>query len=456
VHCNKRAIPVFKPVLTVINTALVVCAMSAISVFAVNIATAATPPPQPIDAQNDVAVQDRIAPQLTEANAKAVPEASTSLAAPAPDPLQIWGAGLLGATQKVADNDLAPISLALGGYKIFKSNNPEIFYGPGWLAQNARSDAVRGGQSSPVSGCTNVYYFHINRSGATAYLHLLASNPQNASVTVSAKGSTYNNAQKPLNGVGTGQSYFVAKDWRAGTFGVNFSNRAVPSATATEISKIILNPNNMVDGRFEVCASAGVYLYTVITTGGSTIDAINKSQGGPASGDIFSPAPNAYGREAGIYAASLASGLTNVVLPTVANQHIGFAYNTTSKFNAQLQEQTAAFTSRLSDSTDRTYGNYGHKFDNTFRLFNTTTRTRTVRLSFASSFTASTNTPSFTFSTPASINGTNFDIWTTPTAPKQIIGSYTIAADASIDLRLTMFIAGLGVANQQVIVETMN
>jgi hypothetical protein len=446
VHCNKN----ITPVLNAINAAFTA------SLFTVGAAIAATPPPQPIEAQSDLAAQDNITLQLTETSAKAVPEASTTLAAPAPDPLQIWGAGLLGATQKVADNNLAPMSLALGGYKIFKSNNPEIFYGPGWLSQNARTDAVRGGQSSPVSGCTNVYYFHINRSGATAYLHLLASNPQNASVTVSAKGSTYNNSQKPLNGVGTGQSYFVAKDWRAGTFGVNFSNRAVPSATATEISKIILNPNNMVDGRFEVCASAGVYLYTVITTSGSTIDAINKSQGAAASGDIFSPAPNAYGREAGIYAASLASGLTNVVLPTVANNHIGFAYNTTSKFNAQLQEQTAAFTSRLSDSTDRTYGNYGHKFDNTFRLFNTTARTRTVRLSFASSFTASSNTPSFTFSTPASINGTNFDIWTTPTAPKQIIGSYTIAANASIDLRLTMFIAGLGVANQQVIVETLN
>ncbi len=275
-------------------------------------------------------------------------------------------------------------------------------------------------------------------------------------MTISAKGSTYNNSQKPLNGAGTGQSYFVAKDWHAGTSGVNFSNRSVANATATEISKIIVNPSNMVDGRFEVCASAGAYLYTVITTGGSTIDAINKSQGGPASGDILSPGPNAYGREAGIYAASLASGLTNVVLPTAANNHIGFAYNTTSKFNAALQEQTAAFTSRLSDSTTRTYGNYGHKFDNTFRLFNSTTRTRTVRLSFASSFTAATHTPSFTFSTPASINGTNFDIWATPTAPKQIIGSYTIAANASIDLRLTMFIAGLGVANQQVIVETIN
>ena len=48
----------------------------------------------------------------------------------------------------------------------------------------------------------------------------------------------------------------MAKDWRAGTFGVNFSNRSVPDATATEISKIIVNPSNMVGGRFEVCASS--------------------------------------------------------------------------------------------------------------------------------------------------------------------------------------------------------
>jgi hypothetical protein len=406
--------------------------------------------PQPIEPQSDIAAQDEIeldSPLQLRGKALTVPPQ---------DPQQVWLTGLLSDTQKVADNNLVPISLALGGYKIFKSNNPEIFYGPGWLAQNARTDSVRGGQSSPVSGCTNVYYFHINRSGATAYLHLLASNPQSSAVTISAKGSTYNNSQKPLNGAATGQSYNVAKDWRAGTFGVNFSNRSVASATATEISKIVVNPSNMVDGRFEVCASAGVYLYTVITTAGVTADAINKSQGGPASGEIHPSSSSAYGREAGIYASSLASGLTNVVLPTTASKHIGFAYNTTSKFNASLQEQTAAYTSKLSDSAPRTYGNYGHKFDTTFRLFNTTTRARRVKMSFASSYTNSTNTPSFTFSTPASINGTNFDVWTTPTRPKQVIGTYTVAANDSVDLRLTMFIAGLGVTNQQVILETLD
>ncbi len=412
--------------------------------------------PQPLEPQTDVALQDQDDAAPNAPLQKLTPEASALLVAPPQDPQQVWLNGLLLDTQKVADNNLVPMSLTLGGYKIFKSNNPEIFYGTGWLSQNARTHPTRGGQSSAVSGCTNVYYFHINRSGATAYLHLLASNPQSSAVTLSAKGSTYNNSQKPLGGVGTGQSYAVAKDWRAGSFGVNFSNRPVAPSTATEVSKIIVNPSNMVDGRFEVCASAGVYLYTVITTTGTTSDAISKSQGGPASGDIYSTGPNAYGREAGVYSASLASGLTNVVLPTVANKHIGFSYNTSSKFNAELQEQTAAFTSRLSDSADRTYGNYGHKFDNTFRLFNTTTLSRMVRLSFASSFTATSNTPSFTFSTPATINGVNFDVWTTPTRPKQVIGNYTIAANGSIDLRLTMFIAGLGVANQQVIVETIN
>jgi hypothetical protein len=379
-----------------------------------------------------------------------------AMAAPAQDPEQVWGNGLLSSTGKVADNNLAPSTISFGGYQFWKSNNPEIFNGPGWLMQNARSHATRGGRSAPLSGCTNVYYFHINKTGGVAYLHLLASNPQSAAVTVSAKGSTYTNSTKPLGGVATGQSYAVAKDWRDGSFPINFSNRSVPSATATEISKIQLNVNNMVDGRFEVCASAGIYLYTVITTGGSTTDAITKSQQGPAPGEIKGTSASTFGREAGIFPSSLVAGVTNVVLPAVANKHLGLAFNTTSKFNANLQEHTVGFTMRLSDSTDRSYGNYGHKYDVTYRLYNTMNFARRVRVSFASSLTNTVNTPSFTFSSPASLNGVNFNIYTTPTQPKQIIGTYSVPANGSFDARLTTFIAGLGVAGQQVILETID
>lgn len=376
--------------------------------------------------------------------------------APAPDPSQVWTFGTLGSNEKVADDKLAPLAITLGGPKFWKSNNPEIYTGTGWLMQNSRSDASRGGQANPVSGCTPAYFFHINQSGATAYVHLLASNPQAGAVTVSARGSAYNNASKPLTGKATGQSYAVSKDWRDGTFLTNFSGRSVASGGATEIARLAMGPNNMGDGRFEVCASAGVYLYTVVTTTGTTTDAINKSQGLPAPGDIKSTSANTYGREGGVYSQSQVNGLTHVVLPAGGGQYLGFAFNTNAKFNSRLQEQTSLFNSRLADSADRTYGNYGHQFDTILRLYNAGSSARSVRVSFGASFTAATNSPSFTFNSAGRYNGANVDLFTTPTQPRQLLGTFAVPANGFYDARVLVTIAGLGVSNQQLIVETVD
>lgn len=364
-----------------------------------------------------------------------------------------WSSGLLAPNQKVADNLLQPLNIGFGGYPIWKSNNPEIFQGTGWLMQNARNDASRGGSSYPLSGCHNAYLFHINQRGAGAYLHLIATNPNNASISLSAKGSMYTNSQKPLGGAGTGQSYAVAKDWLNGSFLTNFSGRSLAAFKGTEIAKLQMNASNMIDGRYEVCASQPIYLYSVVTSNGNTQDAINLSQGGPAVGEIKSEAANAFGREAGVYASSLVAGTTVVDLPASSNVHAAFAFNTSAKFNAALQDQTAPALYRLSDSTSRSYGNYGHKFDVTLRLNNPGASARTVRVSFASSYTNTVNTPSFTFNSPATLNGSPITLWTTPTQPKQLLGSYSVPANGSVDVRLTTFIAGLGVTNQQLIVE---
>lgn len=380
---------------------------------------------------------------------------SLSLATTAASAQVSWQSGLLAANQKVADNLLQPLSLGGGGYPIWKSNNPEIFRGPGWLMQNARFDPTRGGKAYPLAGCHNAYLFHINRMGATGTLHLIATNPNNATITVSAKGSMYTNAQKPLSGAGTGQSYFVSRDWLNGSFGTSFSGRAVGAFQGTEVARLSMANGNMIDGRFEVCGSQPIYLYSVVTTSGSTQDAINATQGAPATGDIYSEGPNAYGREAGVFDKSLVAGTTTIALPAGGNVHAGFSFNTSAKFNANLQEQTRPALYRLSDSTSRSYGNYGHKYDVTLRLSNAHATARSVRLSFASSFTAATDTPSFTFNSAATLNGSAVTLWTTPTRPRQVLGTYTVPANGSVDLRLSTFIAGLGTANQQLVVEVL-
>lgn len=373
----------------------------------------------------------------------------------APAIAQTWQSGLLAAKQKVADGLLQPLNIGYGGYPIWKSNNPEIFQGTGWLMQDARVDATRGGSAYALSGCHNAYLFHINQKGSAGTLHLIATNPNNATITVSAKGSMYTNAQKPLTGAATGQSFFVAKDWLNGTFGTNFSGRSLGAFQGTEIAKLVMNNNNMLDGRFEVCGSQPIYLYSVVTSSGSTQDAINATQGGPAAGDIKPEGANAFGREAGVFDKSLVAGTTVVALPAGTGVHTAYAFNTASKFNANLQDQTRPASYRLADSTSRSYGNYGHKYDVTLRVTNGNAQARTVRLSFASSFTAATDSPSFTFNSPATLNGSAVTLWTTPTQPRQELGTYTVPANGSTDLRLTTFIAGLGTAGQQIVVEVL-
>lgn len=257
-----------------------------------------------------------------------------------------WTAGALPVTtnplQLIVPNDrLLPLGVTLGGAKIYKSNNPEIFRGNGWLMQNSRTDATRGGSSFALTGTNPVYLFHINKSGVTKWLHLLVTNPNASAITVSSKGSCYTNTEKPLTGTGTGQSYFVAKDWLNNTL-------RQPQTTATslaqyaakEIFKIQVNNSSMVDGRFEITTSGNAYYYTVITGTGATSDAVTASQGAFAAGDYYTESTNTYGREAGIYNNSTVSAENDLDIPNTAS-HIGFALNTSSKFFSAIENQTA-------------------------------------------------------------------------------------------------------------------
>ncbi|WP_431241811.1 DUF3370 family protein [Flavobacterium sp. P21] len=188
-----------------------------------------------------------------------------------------WTSGTL-STSIVPPQNLKFLSGNLSDKQIWKSNNPEIIKGNGWLMQNARVDSSRGGSSNPLSGTFGVYLFHINQSGSTKYLHVLVSNPQTTALTISGKGSTYTNAEKPLNGSATGQSYFVSKDWLQNTPRTTFSNVTINPSKVYEVYKATLANNNMVDGSYEITASQGVYVYTVVTSTGNINDAVTATQ----------------------------------------------------------------------------------------------------------------------------------------------------------------------------------
>ena len=368
-----------------------------------------------------------------------------------------WTAGALStstdpAQQIVPNTQLKPMGVTLGGASIFKSNNPEIFRGNGWLMQHARTDASRGGRSYGLSGTHPAYFFHINKSGVTKYLHLLVTNPNAGAITVSSKGSCYTNAEKPLTGSGTGQSYFVAKDWLNGTLRQpQTASTSLAQYAAKEIYKIAVANSGMVDGRFEITTSGNAYYYTVITGSGLTSDAITASQGAYAAGDYYTESTNAYGREAGIYQYSDVSADNTLDVPATA-AHIGFALNTTNKFSASLENQVAPALMSLSGSSSQSYGNYGHRYRVIFRLQNNNSFSKTVRLYFASNSVNAAQSNA-TWNGPVKMNGSVINVYTRLNAPRQQLSSWTVPP-GTFNVNLEFYVPGLITANQQLIFET--
>jgi hypothetical protein len=257
-----------------------------------------------------------------------------------------------------------------------------------------------------------------------------------------------NNTHRPnlRNLRSTGQSFHVSNNWLLGTSLTSFSKTLSPGATV-EIDQATLKPKNMVDGRFEVNASNGVFVYTVVTSTGSLTDAIAASKGSPAVGQIRTLGPGRFGREAGICDSSIWAGTTDIDVPAKP-AHIGLCLNTNSP-----QDQTIAHTMHLSDSAQRTFGNYGHKYDVTLKLHNRSAIARRVRLSFASSAANPSLTQSYNGS--VLVNGVPKNIFTKPMEPVDVLDTETISSSASFDVRIQFFVPGLISMPQQLILESI-
>ncbi|GAA4831198.1 DUF3370 family protein [Kitasatospora terrestris] len=351
------------------------------------------------------------------------------------------------------------------GTEMFVSNNPETFTGPGWLAQCARTTANRGGSAHPLTGTFPVYLYHQNSTGGTAYLHVLASNPNSGAVTVSASGAIWTNAQKPLvqdpaQRAGTGPCYATSYDWVAGTTKTYLPTTTVQPRTMVEIAKIPMT-SSIIDGLLDVTASGGVYVYTAVTTTGSTSTAINYTQNDSqaAPGNIASQTATTYGREAGVYAASRwETGTFDVAVPA-AGAHLGLALNTTQRQVAAL-DQTVPATAALSDSSQRSWGNYGMRYAVRARLTNPSAQDRTAVLTFGSNITGTTDVPGDTWNGAASVRvdgGTPgiTTLYVRPTVPRCEIGRYRLAPGASTLVELEFEVPGLITAGSQLLFESV-
>jgi len=354
----------------------------------------------------------------------------------------------------VAGARLKPLPGAMGGAPLWISNNPELIDSVGWLMQSGRTDAVRGGHAFPLAGKSVLYLFHINRIAAGAYMHLLVTNPQSSPVTVSGRGSLYTNRDKPALGPAQNQSYAVADDWIRGNLGKTFGPVTIPPGKAFSVATSRLLDANMIDGRFELDASAGIYAYTVVTSAQSVAEATDLSQGAPAAGLILRPGPNEFGRLAGVYGGSRWESSCVVEVPPVP-AHLGVALNTNAKFATMgvfLQDQTAAPLMMLRDSGERSYGNYGDEYALHFKLVNSAAVSRTVSLSFATA--ASGASVGATWDGPVKVDAEVVPVYTTGAAPRQQLGTWTLAASEERDIEVRFFVPGLSVQGQQLILES--
>ncbi|MFE2910640.1 DUF3370 family protein [Kitasatospora indigofera] len=351
------------------------------------------------------------------------------------------------------------------GAELFVSNNPETFTGPGWLAQCGRTTTNRGGAAHPLSGTFPVYLYHQNSTGGTAYLHVLVSNPNSTAVTVQAQGSIWTNAQKPLvqdpaQRAGTGPCYATSYDWATGGTRPYLAPTTVQSHAMAEIAKIPMT-SSIVDGLLEVSASGGVYVYTAVTTDGSTNTAVNYTQNDAqaAPGNIISQTATTYGRQSGVYAASRwESGEFEVTVPP-AGSYLGLAVNTTQRQVAAL-DQTVPATAALSDSSQRSWGNYGMRYAVRARLSNPSGGSRTVVLTFGSNITAATDVPGDTWNGAASVRTDGgapriVPLYVRPTVPRYEIGRYVLGPGADTLVELEFEVPGLITAGSQLLFESV-
>ena len=322
----------------------------------------------------------------------------------------LWTLGALSGALAPAEA-LQPLPGGLSGVPIWVSNNPETVRGAGWLMQSSRTDSTRGGERVPLTEAV-AYLFHTNGTGQPRWLQLVATNPQSSAVTVESRGVIRTNQQHPLSGPASGPSYAVAEAWLRGELDPAVSLTLAPS-TGGVLASASLPAGSMVDGRYAVSASAGILLYTVLTTSASAEEAINATQGAAAAGDLAYAGPDTYGREAGVYAASVWEGAAQLALPE-EEAWLAFALNTDSKFAWQgvtLPEMTAEAVMHLSDSAPRTWGCYGHRLELTLELSNPGPTPRTVEVTLGSHYTSTEDVPSFTWSAPVRVDGEVVSTW---------------------------------------------
>lgn len=352
------------------------------------------------------------------------------------------------------------------GTELFVSNNPESVTAPGWLAQCARTTEARGGSAYEMSGRFSVYAYHQNQTGAPAVLHLLAVPAGRREVLLSARGAAYTNAEYPLiqdpaERAGSGPCYATSLDWARDSLKQFLYPTMARPGDVTELARVGLAKSAIVDALWEVTASSGVYLFTVLTADGDLDTATRYafSDTAFATGNIISQTPTTYGREAGVYAASgWTTGSIGIEVPAPGS-YLGLAVNTTSRQVAAL-DQTVPAVAALRDSSQRSWGNYGMRYDIDMSLHNPSSQPRRVRLDFGSNITAATDVPGDTWNGAMALREGSgrariATVYTRPTAPLSPLADCRIPPCRVTQVRIRFEVPGLITAGSQLLLRSI-
>ncbi len=336
------------------------------------------------------------------------------------------------------------------GPPVFTSNNPEIFTGPGFLYEVARASPTRGGESFPLSGRFGVYLHHVNRAGRPLSLVLLVTNPGTADVVVRAHGSGYNQTEAGGLGLGRGPDYRVALEWLTAAPATTVPDTALAPQRPLALWTKPVADGAEVDGRFEVFASAPVFVYLVVTESGDLNEAVTLSRV-EAPGEIRSPGtpPPPFGREAGVYAHDTWRGTLALEVPA-APAHVSYPIDTATG-SGHRQVQAFPALSRFADSSAEAVGMYGDVFDLALTL--RATGPRRVRVWFAGDVAAS-SALSFQWNGPVRVDGQVSPLIVTPAAPRTMLAELALPAGSPRTVHLELPVPGLISISAALMIET--
>jgi hypothetical protein len=418
--------------------------------------------------------------------------------------------GTLASTAVIPPANLKATGGILTGNPILVDNMPEIIESEGWLMAPPRINNNR----QAVTGNTEFYTFHYNKSGVAGYYVLLATNPQTTPIAINTQGVllakddvgvfTFPNTSYVIER----ESYDVADRFINNNFNVNTGSLSIPNLGSGQPNNKILayrrvGHGNGIDGRFKLNIAGQAYIYSVFviqksgetiaqmlqravnlatTDTGSAAD-VNKRAKGEWKDDYGyivetftgnTPAgtfAGRYGREGGLYQKSGWLVNNDVTLPTTKG-FVGFCMvNDVKGFN-YAEDQTAPVSAFVPvdsrrypeivnfNNASRSYGNYGHYYDVTLKFINPVARTRNMAVSFAF------NTPDATLPNARYVGAikvkvganaeTTVQVLNRLNNPRKNLANFTVAANNSQTIKIRFYVPGLITAGNQLIVEALN